>query len=293
MRLFSAKDYKQKEPNLHVFFYSKNGLEPLHTHDFIEIMYINSGKFEQMVNGKKFTTKKGDLLFLNYNSTHSFKSVLPSTYYNVCFYPEVIEKIITPENAFALLSLSAFSDISKDTNEGIVSFNPVEQKQVQYILEKMVEEQTKRLPRFDIVNESYMNILITMILRKMSLPEEPEKNAWNELADYIANNLDSDLSLEALAKKCFYNPSYFSRLFKNKFHVSLVEYVSNKRIEKALELLSETELSIKAISASCGFSNKSVFYRTFSKITGKTPTEYRSKSNARLELNNKDEQKRE
>ncbi|HAS55742.1 MAG TPA: hypothetical protein DEF61_04595 [Firmicutes bacterium] len=289
MRLFSAKDYKQKEPNLHVFFYSKNGLEPLHTHDFIEIMYINSGKLEQIVNGKKFTTKKGDLLFLNYNSTHSFKSVLPSTYYNICFYPEVIEKIITPENAFALLSLSAFNDISKDTNEGIVSFNPTEQKQIQYIFEKMVEEQARRLPRFDIVNESYMNILITLILRKMSLPDEPEKNPWNELADYITNNLDSDLSLEALAKKCFYNPSYFSRLFKNKFHVSLVEYVSNKRIEKALELLEETELSIKAISSSCGFSNKSVFYRTFSKVTGKTPTEYRAKSNPRLELNEKKE----
>ena len=277
MRVFTSKQYSSKDPNLHVFFYLKKGQEPLHTHDFIEIMYINSGEIEEYVNDKHFIAKKGDLVFMNFNSTHSFKTNNQATFYNVCFYPETLEKMINPENAFSLLSLSAFNELSKGKEEGVVSFSPAEQKQIQYILEKMVEEQAKRLPRFEVVNESYMNILITMILQKISLPEETETDAWNELADYISDNLDGDLSLEMLAKKCFYNPSYFSRLFKSKFNVSLVEYVSNKRIEKAMQLLSETELSIFAISTACGFSNKSVFYRTFSKVTGKTPNEYRSK----------------
>ena len=51
-----------------------------------------------------------------------------------------------------------------------------------------------------------------------------------------------------------------------------------------MQLLNETELSVSAISSSCGFSNKSVFYRTFAKVTGKTPNEYRSK-NAQKPLN--------
>lgn len=278
MRVFSSKQYSSKDPTLHVFFYQKKGPEPLHTHDFIEIMYINSGKVDEYVNGKNFVARKGDLVFMNYNSTHSFKASEHSTYYNICFYPETFEKLINPENAFSLLSLSTFNELSKGKPDGVVSFSPAEQKQVQYLFERMVDEQAKRRPRFEIVNESYMSILITMILRKISLPEETEINIWNELADYISNNLDSDLSLEALAKRCFYNPSYFSRLFKSKFSVPLVEYVSNKRTEKAMELLSETELSIAAISSACGFSNKSVFYRTFSKVTGKTPNEYRHKT---------------
>ncbi len=278
MRAFSSKQFSSKDPNLHVFFYRKKGTEPVHTHDFIEIMYINSGEVEEYVNGKSFAARKGDLVFMNYNSVHSFKAEDHVTYYNICFYPETFEKIINPENAFSLLSLSAFNELSKGKTEGVVSFSPAEQRQIQYIFEKMVEEQAKRLPRFDLVNESYMNILITMILRKISLPEETEISIWNKLADYISDNLDADLSLEMLAKRCFYNPSYFSRLFKSKFNVSLVEYVSNKRIEKAMELLSDTELSVAAISSACGFSNKSVFYRTFSKVTGKTPNEYRNKN---------------
>ena len=171
-------------------------------------------KIDHIVNGKEFHAKKGDLLFLNYNSVHSFKPLCPSTYYNISFYPEILEKIITPENAFSLLSLSTFNEISKETNEGLVSFNAHEQRIVKNILDAIAEEQSKHLPRFAVINESYMNILITMILRKTSLPDEPETNAWNELADYISDNLDSDLSLEALAKKCFYKSLLFLSLIQ-------------------------------------------------------------------------------
>ena len=287
MRSFRSEQYLSKDPTLHVFFYKIQGEDPIHTHDFIEIMYVNSGEIEQFVNDKHFITKKGDLVFMNYNSTHRFKSNGEAAYFNICFYPETMDKMSAHDNAFSSLLLSTFNEFSKGENDGVVTFSPSEQKQVQNILELMVEEQNKRLPHFDLVNESYMAILITLISRKVSSPEESESDPWEDLVDYINNNLDSGLTLESLAKKCYYNPSYFSRLFKNHFGVSLVEYISNKRVEKALELLSETNMSIKAISSACGFSNRSVFYRAFSKITGKTPTEYRKKDNQIPFLKNK------
>ena len=51
-----------------------------------------------------------------------------ATYYNICFYPEPMEKFINPENAFELLSLSnTFSkEIAKENDEGVVSFNGAE-----------------------------------------------------------------------------------------------------------------------------------------------------------------------
>ena len=71
MRVYSSKEYRQQEPNLHIF-YGKAYPEAKHTHDFVEIVYIDSGKIDHIVNGKEFHAKKGDLLFLNYNSVHSF-----------------------------------------------------------------------------------------------------------------------------------------------------------------------------------------------------------------------------
>ncbi|MCQ2742048.1 MAG: AraC family transcriptional regulator [Bacilli bacterium] len=277
MRFFSSKTYSEKEPYVHVIFQHAK-VEQKHTHDFIEIVYVNSGKMVQNVNGKEFSVKKGDLLFINFNSIHSFRPIGEATFYNICFYPETLEKIITPQNAFSLLSLSAFNEISGDANEGVISFDSKEQKEISGILEIMLREQSQRLPRFDVINQGYLNIIIMKMLRKTSIPADPEQDVWNELAEYIESNLDADLSLEALAKKCFYNPSYFSRLFKSKFNVPLIEYVSRKRIDKAVELLSDTELSVEAVAASSGFSNKSAFYRAFSKYTGKTPADFRDKS---------------
>ena len=75
MRSFRSEQFSSKDPNLHVFFYKIKGEDPIHTHDFIEIMYVNSGEIEQFVNDKHFVTKKGDLVFMNYNSVHKFKTV--------------------------------------------------------------------------------------------------------------------------------------------------------------------------------------------------------------------------
>lgn len=55
----------------------------------------------------------------------------------------------------------------------------------------------------------------------------------------------------------------------------VTEYINRKRIEAACRLLSETQLSVQEISEKVGFSDKSHFYRMFSKFMGGTPAEYR------------------
>ena len=99
---------------------------------------------------------------------------------------------------------------------------------------------------------------------------------WRELSAYIDENLDASLTLSELAKRCFYNPSYFSRIFKEKFGVSLVEYKTQRRIEKASELLTDTELPIDEISDRVGFSDRHSFYHAFSKHMKQTPAAYRA-----------------
>ena len=101
-----------------------------------------------------------------------------------------------------------------------------------------------------------------------------------KIQEYIEQNPGAELTLSALASKCFYNPSYFSRLFKQKFHMSLTEYVTRKRIENAIWLLCSTTLSVDEISQKTGFVDRSTFYAAFSRITGTTPAQYRSSNRA-------------
>ena len=129
------------------------------------------------------------------------------------------------------------------------------------------------------VVESYLNILITKMLRKTQTGMQSEVigDVWQELSEYIDQNLGGDLTLEALAQKCFYNPSYFSRVFKEKFGMSFVEYVTRRRLERALSLLVETNSSVEEISEKVGFSSRAHFYRVFAKYVGGHPTDYREK----------------
>ena len=254
-------------------------MEPPHCHEFIEIVYILEGNAVESVDDKEYAVGPGEMVFINYGSVHCFVSEGPFTYYNICFLPEVVSRvIITPDNAFALLSLTAFDEMRQDQNGGRISFSGKECVEIEHILAAMLSEYKEKLPSCDRVLESYMNILVTKMLRKtqMGVESQETKDIWQEISEYIDQNPKAVLTLSSLANKCFYNPSYFSRMFKRKFHMSLTEYVSKKRVEYAIRLLRESDLSVEEISVQAGFTDRSTFYAVFSKVTGNTPAYYRS-----------------
>jgi YesN/AraC family two-component response regulator len=117
------------------------------------------------------------------------------------------------------------------------------------------------------------------MLRKTEMGNESiSKDWWVELIDYIDANIGEPLTLGSLAKKSFYNPSYFSRIFKQKFGVSLTDYIAKKRVDMAIELLANNDIPLDEIIRRCGFADRSSFYHSFSKYKGKAPSEFRSKT---------------
>ena len=259
---------------------SRKDAQPIHRHEFIEIIYTLSGTGVHIIDGVSYSVKRGDVLFINYGSTHSFFSDEGMEYANISFSPETVgDSLITPENAFALLSLTAFNEMRGDNDSGKISFFGNEMAEIEGIIQSMLNEMQHKNVYYGAVMQSYMNILIVKMLRKVTLAPlgETEGTLWQELSNYIDKNLESKLTLEALAKKCFYNPSYFSRIFKDKFGVSFKEYVGRRRVDYARRLLVETKLTVDEIAAMAGFADRSNFYQQFSKYTGSTPSDYRKK----------------
>ena len=88
--------------------------------------------------------------------------------------------------------------------------------------------------------------------------------------------LRTDMSMEDIAQNVGYSSgSYFSKMFKETFGKNLTDFVQEKRIEKAIELLKQPYISIEEIVQKVGFCDKKQFYKTFKKITGVTPGELR------------------
>lgn len=99
--------------------------------------------------------------------------------------------------------------------------------------------------------------------------------AIQSICYYIQQHLAEPLSIGELAKRVGYTEYYFSHKFKKETGVSVNEYISNEKINKAKLLLSGTNESIQDISDSLAYSNRSYFYSCFQKKVGLSPTEYR------------------
>ncbi|MBQ9760765.1 MAG: helix-turn-helix domain-containing protein [Clostridia bacterium] len=281
MRIYKNSEFIEPGKTIKIFRGTRDHRdEPPHVHEFIEIIYILKGRSKQYIDERCYTVKNGDMLFVNYGSTHAFESGDGEfTYVNICFSPEVMsDAMITEKNAFSLLSLTAFNEMCNETDGAQISFFGSERHEVEELLFAMLREAREKQTSWDRVLESYLNILITRMLRKIEMGMETREigDMWSELSDYIDANLSGELSLGALAQKCFYHPSYVSRVFKEKFKMSLVEYVNRRRIDGAIKLLEDSALSIDEISERVGFSDRSNFYRAFSKYVKSTPSDYRS-----------------
>lgn len=100
---------------------------------------------------------------------------------------------------------------------------------------------------------------------------EPLVRALN----YIDENLNSCITLCDIAKYAAMSPTYFSAMFKKLNGISPWEYITIKRIEKAIDLIKTTNLTKIEIAMRCGFNSSSNFYKAFLHVTGKKPGDYR------------------
>jgi two-component system, response regulator YesN len=91
---------------------------------------------------------------------------------------------------------------------------------------------------------------------------------------YLAGNFAADISLSDVAARAFLSPVYFSKYFKDKTGVTFSDYLSQLRVNRAIELLRENRLKIREIGDRVGYPNPRYFSRVFKRRTGYSPREY-------------------
>lgn len=103
------------------------------------------------------------------------------------------------------------------------------------------------------------------------------RNEVLEACQYVSLHLDKKISLEEVADHLFLNSSYFSRLFKKETGETFIEYVTRMKMERAKELLDQTNHPIGKICEMLGYDNQSYFIKIFRAAVGVTPVEYRGR----------------
>lgn len=151
---------------------------------------------------------------------------------------------------------------------------------VQSILNEILSMAVKS----DFMPEAKVSMLITRILTELLLngndsSENCYVNALNEhvqlALDYVEDNYGSNISLSDVASYSCCSEYHFSRLFKKITGYSPYEYIVKYRLNKAKNLLKNTDNSVEEIAECVGFGSTSNFIRTFRELEGMTPLKYR------------------
>ncbi len=99
----------------------------------------------------------------------------------------------------------------------------------------------------------------------------------NTAVDYIRNNYAGDCSVDKICSYAGFSKYHFSRVFKDVTGVTIHRFVNRHRVNKAIELLSDTELTVSDIGTAVGFNDAETFSRVFKYMTGGTPGSYRER----------------
>lgn len=193
---------------------------------------------------------------------------------------DVLHLYITP----ALLRDTAAEagNINPDQIE-IVNHLAVPDPQLEYIGLALMQELVTGCLGGRLFGESLATALAVQLLQKYSAtkPVIPEfkgglsKYKLRRVIEYINENLEHDVALTTLAGVVDMNVHHFAKMFKQNMGIAPHQYIIERRIERAKQLLTNTELSIIEVCHAVGFDNQSHFTKLFRRYTATTPKMYR------------------
>ena len=260
----------------------------LHWHREIEILLVLKGRVLVTVGGRKHELGEDDILFINSGDMHSAlrgeagkDNILIAIQINPGFcgniYPD-LEKMVFrwPAEAKDEASLRLF-------------------RQMRFFIAQIVEEYRQTEPGMELAIEGLLNTMVHFIVRhvpatKLPVPDESEKGdpylrrRIQRISDYIQEHYAEKISLESLAQEVYLNPYYLSHFFKKKMGFTFQEYLNFVRLQKAAELVSQTDKQFNVIAQVCGFPGSKSFNRVFKNYYGVSPRVMRSQQDAAIPL---------
>lgn len=154
------------------------------------------------------------------------------------------------------------------------------------IMKKVKNEVHKRNTLYEEMLEIYPYLLVIELIRLLSeykllwskseyQSQSQDREFLDYAVDFIMSNYSKSINLYALADSIGYSYHHFRHIFKETYGFSPNEFIINTRINKAKDMLCNTNKSVKSISRSCGFNSCSHFIATFRKKFGVSPSKYR------------------
>lgn len=238
------------------------------------IIYVTVGPICYTIHGSTFLLEKGDVLYTPpntiYSASNAHDQVRPEFLY---LYFHVLPH--HQEQSFIPMM---------ETSGKIRIFHAL-RSPVEFYFHTIMEEYEKQRPGYYHNIHSHLMLLVMELLRQKGAPHPHSPTSvaktdtdkaliLNKATSYIAANIGEPLRISQVSHLCGVSESYLYKIFSASLGVSPKEYILGRKMEYAVKLLKETDLTVTQIARELGFSNPNHFSNTFYKIMGVRPSEY-------------------
>lgn len=246
-----------------------------HHHTECELSLVVSGKGRYAVHGTEYEFSKGDVFLFGSNEPHCVVEIFEElVLMNIYYEPRIFWE--APEN---IELLNIFFNRNKNFSNKFSSTDIILQKMLMELENELSEK--KRCYKVQI--KYLLFSVLVHILRTYDYTKNDDSavksfSSVSKLKDavlYIDKNLDKKLTLKEISDIACMTPTYFSAIFKKFNGITLWDYITIKRVEKAIEMIKSTDMTKLEISEKCGLSGSSNFYKAFARVTGKKPNDFK------------------
>ncbi len=171
----------------------------------------------------------------------------------------------------------ALSAIKLEVNDYILK--PIADQELMETIKKIIDRIQERR-NSDIINNKFKDTLEIEDIKANLLEYYADKNLsiyLRNAIEYIQLHYMEDLTIKDVANKLFISESYLTKLFKQEINITFIEYLTQVRIRKSIELMKESNSPIYIISEQVGYKDYRYFSRVFKKMIGLSPKKYQNK----------------
>lgn len=259
----------------------------LHRHDYYELIYVYKGHRCMQVEDKTLRLEEHDICIFDMQCAHLDLRMQSE---GIAFYCCITKGLV---DAYFLRCLKNKKIRNFFSVQGHLKNNVsylqshadgIEYSKIEKNLEMIFAEMEEAAPGYDhIVQVETARILNNFVDNNTVIYTFDKRlngsKSFQAVARYINSNI-SDINIEKLCAQFHYQEDYFCRLIKKNTGLTYSEYVHVIRMDKAKNLLVNTDMSVSDILTYLGYQSHSSFYKYFQETNGITPITYRKKKKA-------------
>ena len=230
---------------------------PTHAHELSHFCFVLAGNYEEKIGGKCFERVPTTLVYYPPDVSHGEKHFTNGRHFLV----EIDFK-----------NLERVREYGKHLSEPVL----LNGGSALWLAARMYREFSERDEFSALVLESISTELLITASRQVTRRPEREPPPWlAQVKEYLRENFSDPPGLDDLAKAVSIHPTHLARVFRQFERCTVGDYIRKVRINYARQRMLGSSEPLVEIALAAGFADQTHFTRSFKRITGMTPTEFR------------------